>query len=207
MIKMLSTTLSYIGAVSLLCLSAGSVHASTALPNTVGFTQDTFNVGVGDNLTVDLIGSNFIVGPDGAGFSLAWDPTVLSYVGTSIANPPWDVSSINADSATSGLIDFVFLNQSIGNAGSDFVIASFTFNVIGWLGDSTSLMLSNDPYEIGFLDGLNSIDVNYVNSQVQVVPIPAAAWLFGSAMIGLFGSGRLRKPSGRDAESSAGLFV
>ena len=39
------------------------------------------------------------------------------------------------------------------------------------------------------------IDVNYVNSQVQVapVPVPAAAWLFGTGLMSLLGSMRSRR--------------
>jgi hypothetical protein len=39
------------------------------------------------------------------------------------------------------------------------------------------------------------INVNYIDSQVEIaaVPVPAAAWLFGSGLMGLLGSMRLRK--------------
>ena len=127
------------------------------------------NVSNGDNLTVDLVGTNFNLGPDGAAFSLAWNPAVLSYVSTAISNPSWDSSSVKADSAALGLIDYVFLS---------------------------SLALSNDPYDVGFVSpGALPINVNYVNSQVQVapVPVPAAAWLFGTGLMSLLGSMRIRK--------------
>lgn len=179
-----------IGLLVLSYLLMATANANPVSPNTVSFTQHTYSVGAGDTLIVDMFGSHFLVAPDGAGFSVAWDPAVLSYVGTAIANPPWDASSVNADSAALGLIDFVFLNKTLGNAGTDFRLASFTFDVIGGVGDFTSLQISNDAFGIGFLDGLNSINANYVNSQVQVVPVPAAVWLFGSAIVGLLGLNR-----------------
>ena len=62
---------------------------------------------------------------------------------------------------------------------------------MGNAGTVSSLALSNDPYDVGFISpGAVPINVNYVNSQVQVarVPIPAAAWLFGTGLMGLLGS-------------------
>ncbi len=165
-------------------------NANPVSPNTVSFTQNTYNVGAGDTLIVDMFGSHFETGPDGAGFSMIWDPTVLNYVGTTIANPPWDTSDLNTDSVALGLIDFVFLNKTVGNAGTDFQLASFTFDVIGEVGDFTSLQIRNDVFGIGFLDGLNFINTNYVNSQVQVVPVPSAVWFFCSAIAGMFGMSR-----------------
>lgn len=187
--KMLKKTVAIVGSLILLCLA--SAQASAALTNTVSFTQPTFNVNSGDSLTVDLVGSNFTLGPDGAAFSLAWNPSVLSYVNTSITNPSWDSSFVNADNAASGLIDYVFLAKSTaGDAGANFSLASFTFNVIGNTGNVSSLILGNDPFNVGFVSpGAVPINVNYINSQVQIaaVPIPGAVWLFGTALAGLVG--------------------
>ena len=193
--KTFKKTLPVIGALILLCLAAAPAHASVIPPNTVSFTQSSLiNVSQGNNLTVDLVGANFTAGPDGVAFSLAWDPSILSYVNTTVANPPWDTSFVSDDSKALGLVDFVFLNKSVGDAGANFAIASFTFNVLGNPGSATSLTLSNDPFDVGFVvPGAVPINVNYVNSQVQVVPVPAAAWLFGSGLFGLFGMKRMRK--------------
>ena len=72
---------------------------------------------------MDLVGTNFTLGPDGAAFSLAWDPTVLSYVTTAIANPPWDAPSVSDTNAASGVIDYVFLSKTTGDAGANFALA------------------------------------------------------------------------------------
>jgi hypothetical protein len=163
---------------------------SAAEANQVSFVQSSVDAMTGQSITFDLIGSGFSAsaGPDGAGFSLSWDESVLQYMGTSVANPPWDTQFINAVSAGSGLIDFVFLGKSLGNAGSGFAIAAFTFNVIGNVGSSTHLTVA-DAFG-GFANSGNGIAVNYTGSQVQVVPVPAAVWLFGSAIAGLIGLNR-----------------
>jgi hypothetical protein len=168
-------------AVILWCTLAAAAEAST-----VAFTQSSIDVVPGETFTVDLVGSDFSAGPDGAAFALSWDPAVLSYVSTAVANPPWDTSYVSDGTASAGNIEYIFLNKSVGNAGSAFALASFTFNVLGNPGDATSLMLSNDPYNTGFVaPGAVPIAVNYVNSQVHVVPVPAALWLFGSALAGM----------------------
>ena len=190
--KSFKKILSLLGGFTLLVMLNGPVAAA----NTVQFTQgNSINVTSGGNLTVDLVGRDFTLGPDGAAFSLAWNPSVLDHVSTSIANPPWDDSFVSDANAASGIIDFVFLNKSVGNAGSNFDIASFTFNVLGNPGATTALALSNPAIpDTGFtLPGGTLIDVNYVNSQVQVVPVPAAAWLFGTGLLGLMSTMRSRR--------------
>lgn len=157
--------------------------AAVAEANTVQFTQSSFDVAPGQTFTVDLVGSGFSSGPDGAAFALSWDPAVLSYVSTTVANPPWDTSFVSDGTAAAGDIDYVFLSKTTGDAGSDFSLASFTFQVLGGAGATSPLSLSNDPYNVGFVaPGGQSLTVSYVNSEVHVVPVPAAVWLFGSAL-------------------------
>ena len=193
---MLKKSLSLIGGLTLLVALNGPVYAAVVAPNSVNFTQGSvINVATGSSLTVDLVGSNFTAGPDGAAFSMSWNPDVLSYVSASVANPPWDTSFVSDTNAASGIIDYLFMVKSVGNAGSDFALASFTFNVIGNAGAQTALNLSNPAIaDTGFvLPGGSLINVNYVNSQVQVVPVPAAAWLFGTGLMGLLGFARNRR--------------
>lgn len=168
-----------------------AVSATVVEASTVQFTQPSYSVTPGQTFSVDLVGSSFSSGPDGAAFSLSWNPSVLAYVGTTVANPPWDTSFVNdANSATTGVIDYAFLIKSVGDAGANFPLASFTFTVLGAPGASTILTLGNDAFNTGFVaPGAVPIPVTYVNSPVQVVPIPAAVWLFGSAVaaFGAFG--------------------
>ena len=185
-----------IGALTLFCLAVAPAHAAVIPPNTVSFIQSSLiNVNQGNSLTVDLVGTNFTAGPDGAAFSLAWDPLVLSYVNTTVASPPWDNTPfVNDDSKALGMVDYVFLTKSVGDAGANFAIASFTFNVLGTPGSATTLTLSDDPFDVGIVaPGAVPINVNYVNSLVQVVPVPAAAWLFGTGLAGLLGMKRMRR--------------
>jgi hypothetical protein len=173
-----------------------STQTSASLTNVVKFSQgESIAVVSGGIVTVDVMGDNFTLGPDGAAFSLKWDPTVLQHVSTSYVNPPWNISSADETTASSGLIDSIFVGITALNthAGSSFGIASFTFNVLGNPGDVTALALGNDSFSIGFLNGLTGLNVNYVDSQVQVVPLPAAVWMFGAGIVGMMGSMKRRK--------------
>ncbi|AEF98894.1 VPLPA-CTERM sorting domain-containing protein [Methylomonas methanica] len=185
---------------SLLCslglLVFSSSQALAALSNVVAFSQgESITVASGGSLTVDVVGEQFLLGPDGVGLSLSWNPNVLQHVSTSFVNPPWNFSSADETSAESGLIDSIFLGMSaLGvDAGSDFGIVSFTFNVVGNPGDLTPLALASDSFGIGFVNGLTGLDVNFMNSQVQVVPLPAAVWMFGAGLAAIGGSMQRRK--------------
>ncbi|PPD33039.1 MAG: hypothetical protein CTY19_09355 [Methylomonas sp.] len=181
---------------SVMALLLFSTQTSASLTNVVKFSQgETIAVVSGGIVTVDVMGDNFTLGPDGAAFSLKWDPTVLQHVSTSYVNPPWHISSADETTASSGLIDSIFVGITAlnTNAGSSFGIASFTFNVLGNPGDVTALALGNDSFSIGFLNGLTGLNVNYVDSQVQVVPLPAAVWMFGAGIVGMMGSMKRRK--------------
>lgn len=189
----------------LLCLGFYSVQAAAVSTTNIIKLSQGANISAihGEQLTVSVIGENFATGPNGAGFSLTWDPNVLSYVSGDIATPPWNAlsngSSIYAPSPASGSLDAVFLTMDSGNAGSNFAVASFTFTVTGLLGSSSPLTLANDVFSTGFIDGLNNLDVNYIESTVQVaapqaVPIPAAFWMFAASLSGLGGLLRGLKP-------------
>jgi len=177
-----------------------SMVAIKAEANLVSFDQPNYDVdaAAGSMISLDVIGT-FDIAPDAGGFSLNFDPTVLSYTGTTMANPPWDTSSINDASAVTGLVDFAFFGTSgapvlpaLGD--SSFPILSFEFDVIGAPGDVSSLILA-DVFGGVWAAGGQQLLADYGQSQVQVsgVPIPAAFWLFGTALFGLMSSKRLRK--------------
>lgn len=172
--------------------------ATVATPNTVMFSQGAIiNALNGTFLDLELRGYDFTDGPDGAAFSLSWNPTVLGYVGSTIANPPWDTSFVGDEN--SGAIDYVFLNKlTSGDAGNSFALATFRFHVLGDFGSETTITIGNPAFDdTGFtLPHGTLVAVNYVNSQVQVVPLPAAIWMFGAGLAGI-GGGTLkrRKPA------------
>lgn len=186
---------SIVSGLVILVMFASPVSATVLAPNTVMFSQgNVINASEGDTLTLDLRGYNFTQGPDGAAFSLNWNPLVLSYVGSTVANPPWDSAFVSDEN--SGSIDYVFLSKlTAGDAGNSFAIASFTFGILGAVGSETTISIGNPAFDdTGFtLPGGALVDVNYVNSQVHVVPLPAAVWMFGAGLAGVLGPMTRRK--------------
>ena len=177
---------------TVLFLGTGAATAST-----VQFSQgSSIYVGPGEIFTLNLVGENFASRPDGAAFSLVWDPAVLSYQGITVANPPWDTQAIGDSNVASGHLDFVFLGKTSGSVGNNpgtnyFDLAAFSFKAIGNIGNISTLAVALDSFNTGFVaPGAQTIPVTFVNSQVQVVPVPTAAWLFGSAFTGLIGFAR-----------------
>lgn len=77
-----------------------------------------------------------------------------------------------------------------------------TFNVIGTVGASTTVQLLDDAFDLNwafegdFYDGsapLNdSVTFGSIEVTVTPIPVPAAVWLFGSAL-GLLGWMRRKK--------------
>lgn len=92
--------------------------------------------------------------------------------------------------ATNQLLDSIFLFDNPW-----FVLGVSTDGGATWISDSGVTELGANAYRVFFqLDGpgagsVVSADVQVVQT-VQAVPVPAAAWLFGSGLLGLVGIAR-----------------
>jgi len=168
--------------------------AGQATANTVSLAEPNpiFTNGAA-SLNLTLQGTDFTDLVDGGGFTFSWDPAVLTYTGTVVADPPWDISSVSDASAALGVVDFVFLGQSVGFSGPTFPIATLSFDVIGANGAFTDITFA-DAFG-GWAGGGITFPVTYVSGEVTVsaVPVPAAVWLFGSGLLGTFGVARRKK--------------
>ncbi len=83
--------LSLVGGLALLCVTTGQASAATVsltAPNPILTDGAT-------TLALNLVGTEFTTAVDGGAFTFNWDPTVLQYIGTAVANPPWDTASVN----------------------------------------------------------------------------------------------------------------
>lgn len=166
--------------------------ATSAQAGVVKFSQGAdLTALTGGKLTIDVVGEGFTDGgPDGAAFSLTWDPTVLTFTGAAADHSIWDGVYIEESNAIFGSIDYAFFSKTTpGGAGADFELASFTFDVIGANGATTGLTLGVDPFNSGFvLPGSVATKVTYVGAQLTAaapVPLPMAAWSFLGGLLGM----------------------
>jgi hypothetical protein len=72
-------------------------------------------------------------------------------------------------------LDFLFNTSAVGDYTGSLFLASIGHNISGYS---------------GALDGMT---INFKGSVVSAVPVPAAAWLFLTGMVGLLGFGRRNK--------------
>ncbi len=160
-----------------------SGHLSAA---TITWSSSTTNVNVNDVFTIDITGTNFLSNVDGGGVNFSYDASVLNVVSISINESVWDLGA----GISTGIIDNI--TGTVGgisvNAWSDvignFSVATITFQAIS--SGSSDLSLSEWGFNPWASNG-NIINPDFVNATVQVVPVPAAIWLFGSGLIGLLG--------------------
>lgn len=153
----------------------------------------------GDTVTLRVVGSGFDQDADAGAFGATWDASVLTYVRTDIIAPPWDTTFVDdapADTAA-GTLKTVFLGAS-NNAGMSFDVADLVFTAVGDPGDVTTVQLAIDEFDSGwFAPGAvlyTTVDYGSATVTINPIPVPAAVWLFGSAL-GLLGWMRRRQIS------------
>ncbi len=123
--------------------------------------------------------------------SITQNPTVNFTVVTGSNSPAGEQSRVFVSSDT-----FAYSGYSWGDNWGNGV----DFNATNLLGQSS------DVYFTSFVDGVGSMatydplmsaslasDGTFALSAVSAVPVPAAAWLFGSGLVGLVGVARRRK--------------
>jgi hypothetical protein len=166
-----------------------SVHAGT-----VEFTPaDTdITVSPGSTVTMDIVGSAFSGNLDGGDWGATWDASVLSFVSLTV-DAVWDTVTVSDANVGTGVLDFVFMGYSPpAGLASPFAVATFEFTAAG-SGNTTVALNSGLGTGWPLTGGGNEPSVTYGTSDVAIaaVPVPAAVWLFGSAL-GLLGFVRRR---------------
>ena len=93
------------------------------------------------------------------------------------------------------------LGYQLNLAGTDLAVGSvtgFDIQIGGFSFTDTPIILEAGSYAISYL-GVASLDNSLisftVNATINEVPVPAAVWLFGSALMGLVGASRRKSAS------------
>lgn len=173
------------------------ILAGQASAATIDLTPSTVSVIEGEIFSLIVQGNGFDTGFDSGGVRLSWDVAQLEVVST--------VANINSSLQSNGLAGInpatsVFVNAGdmgadvfdvfFGIAGPSFNMFTIDFRAIA----SGPVNISGSTVPGGFQDDLfTSVVVDSFNGatvNVSAVPVPAAAWLFGSGLIGLVGIAR-----------------
>ena len=176
----MKTLVKYIAGITLIMCSASSqamtVWAVESGQDAYSNAQGTLTLSAGIT-TLDLY---YDVGTD---ISYGYD-FILDIIGTgSIANVGGGDSDLG-DVFGSGWRQFG--GDIYGETGSSVLAFSFDFTADA----GTSLLVSGSYTDSNFLDAPILLSTL---ATVSAVPVPAAAWLFGSGLIGLIGVARRKK--------------
>lgn len=180
---------------SILGIVAGllTLPASAAL---VSLTTATPTVETGQQFTINV----FMDVTDAAGDQpgdiwgkpkITFDSSLVRYDGFSLANNvSYKLSelTVNDDDIT---IDFETASKSFGRIGVlTFTALADAGSVLNFGIEDSNLFITSFFNTSPSNQPINNII--YRGAEVSVVPIPAAVWLFGSGLVGLFGWSRRR---------------
>jgi hypothetical protein len=179
MYKKLSTMF---GALALLGLTAGQAAAVTvtATPGSNIVPADTATA-----LSISIDG-NFDVATTGGTFLVSWDAGLTLDTFT-IAAPPWDFffTTVGTNSLQIRVGDLSFTPTTGPRA-----IATLNFTALLPQGSTATISMADDGNGWADFPGA-PLPVDYVGASVTApVPVPAAAWLMLSGLLGLVGVAR-----------------
>lgn len=187
MIKHLST----VTAAVLLAMNLSNAKAAT-----VSLSPSLSSVPPGDSFTLDVMIDFTGDATLGGGMDIFYDSSALSFQSFTFgtANVTLDPSfSRSPDVLTNKLEGLAF-----GNFGglTSSRVGTLTFQALAPGKTALSMAATSDPRKGGaFYSGISfePQTVTFDGAAVQVsLPVPAAAWLFGSALVGLAGLARRR---------------
>ncbi len=201
---MATTKITRLGAaLTLMALSA------TASANFITLSPSGQIVGSGTQVSLDLY-MDFVDTTVGGAFDVFYDAGLLSFVSfefdagflASVADPAFSAfpdNCIDGGSAGGGCADGDAELNGIGFGNFDGItgnhlIGTLTFDALQ-NGLAVLTMATNDaPWE-GFISASDASElvVLYTPAKVRIIPVPAAAWLLGSALLMIAGLRRRRR--------------
>lgn len=203
----------------LVVLSCMAFTVNAASFTVIGGVADTlpgnftdFNGALAPNISSDITVFN---GAFTGGVSLNYDADLrFTYLGTEAAfenegftgtgavvsfnNKTSTIGDFAEEFTLAGLIDFTY--ETFGQTGAACHTAPGGCSIVNGVGSSlASLWLGvyedtvNDSIILLFGDGIGDSDFDDMAIRVSVVPVPAAIWLFGSALLAFAGFSTRRK--------------
>ncbi len=167
-----------------LLLLSGHISAAT-----VSWDSTITNVNVNDIFTVNVIGTGFFSNVDGGGVNISFDQSVINILSVSINESVWDFGGFGISNGvidnSSGTVNAIMVN-TFADVTGDFTIATIEVQAIA---AGTSVLALTEYGLNPWASAGSLINPDYVDGDVIVsaVPVPAAAWLFGSGLLLLTG--------------------
>lgn len=151
-------------------------------------SQDTGLVGA--NLVFTLSGADFSNGTSGGDFRVAWNPTYLSFVSFTNANPAvFDSFFADLSNTAAGEITRVDILKGSAGTVTDFTIATLTVTLLQPLAGIQSTTINTFASLVGWFeaDATTQYTVLYgaANASATVIPAPPAVWLLMTGIAGL----------------------
>ncbi len=177
--------LNWIGSVLLLSVLAVSTTSAASVP--VNHTGGPYSMSAGNTyLAFDPAGDIIVnPGPVGTIFSHSYDFDVTNAGGLSAQ------AFMNVTAGASSISNLTF--EWLPAPGGSVTITDPLGNPNGNTSFLTHLAFGlHTLFVTGTVVGNTSIDTAYDFSIITAVPVPAAIWLFGSALVGFIGFGRRR---------------
>ena len=146
-------------------------------------------VGQGDAFSLNVVGTGF-ANVEGGGVNLSFDATKLNVLSVTIDNLVWDfVTNTGTIDNVAGTVNGITVSAWDNIVTGDFTVATIWFQEISG-GSFLNSPIGITEYALDRWVGSGDfINPDFVNGTVTVavsaVPVPAAAWLFGSGLLAL----------------------
>ena len=170
-----------IAATALLFGSGGVALADTVdfNPNVTGVAPKIF---VGDMFSVDVVGDFTELA--GGVIDLGFDSAILQ-VDSVIIDPFWEFEPDPGGPANGNVWPNIGFDTFGSPATGTFTIATINLTALALGSSSLSVLAASE-----FFSTSDTLSPTRIDGTVNVVPVPAAVWLFGSGLLGLVGVAR-----------------
>lgn len=155
-------------------------HSGPAHPGAGGITAEwTFFGNSGMDYTTSPITGDTTNGLDLSGWAVTWNGIANIPIGTGMAWQPTNCGDLNCTgwTFTNGIAQLIW----DGVPGHDYVL------------NFAAIVPPNDPSGFGFVPYFLHLEGAMECIDCGFVPVPAAAWLFGTGLVGLLGVGAQRR--------------